>query len=238
MAKSTKVILSGGSRASQRLARQHIGKLKDHIIRPQTKQRYEAAVARVFRWLDAHKLKLPANVSEVDRLLEEYLEYLWSQGGPKGWAGDALSGLTHFIPRLRGELRGAWRLYRAWGQLEIPARAAPISMDVAFALTGIAVVQDDMGFAVLILLGFFGILRTGEALGLCVGDLTFSQNLDKVHIHLGYTKSGLRKGVVEASVIEDPEIVFFVHAAIGNWDKKRLLYTGTHVRFRIVFPIA
>jgi len=108
-------------------------------------------------------------------------------------------------------------------------------VDVVYALAGMAIVQNDIGFALLVLVGFFGILRTGEMLGLSVRDFTFSQNLDRVHIDLGRTKSGARKGTVEATVIDEPDVVLFVRAVTSDWEPFRLLYCDSPQKFRVAF---
>eukprot|EP00974_Lingulodinium_polyedra_P040827 3923579-Lingulodinium_polyedra.AAC.1 len=56
--------------------------------------------------------------------------------------------------------------------------------------------------------GFYGILRTGEVLSLTRGDLAIRGSL--VHIELGWTKGGQRKGCTEASFFEEPSLAPFV----------------------------
>eukprot|EP00971_Amphidinium_carterae_P284603 5650605-Amphidinium_carterae.1 len=46
-------------------------------------------------------------------------------GHRKGLAGDTFSGMQCFL-RKRGVLTYSWRLCRAWGKCELPARAPPM----------------------------------------------------------------------------------------------------------------
>ena len=51
----------------------------------------------------------------LDDMLQRWIEDLWETGEPQNLPNDAFSGLQHFIPALRGQLRGAARFLNAWG---------------------------------------------------------------------------------------------------------------------------
>ena len=61
-----------------------------------------------------------SNTAEgVDMKLCDYIENLWQEGDTKAWAADAISGMMHFVPQLRGQLRGAGRLMKPWGKIRV-----------------------------------------------------------------------------------------------------------------------
>ena len=98
----------------------------------------------------------------LDRQACGYLEYLWENGESKGYAGDALSGMQHFL-MTRRRCPGSWRLLTTWGRLELPCRAPPLPALVALALSGLALSQGLQDFAAIVLVAFHCFLRIGEA---------------------------------------------------------------------------
>ena len=119
--------------------------------------------------------------------------------------GDALCGLQHYWPQVKGELRGAWRLYRNWRRIEVPQRAPPLPRSIALALIGLFLKWEEPQMAFLVGLGFHTFLRTGEILSLLYTD---------VHLHRGAhgavtvrkSKTGLRFNIDEAVAIYDVEL--------------------------------
>lgn len=59
-----------------------------------------------------------------------------------------------------------WRLLKAWSVHEIPSRALPLSEDALHTMVGRAVFRKQHRFALSLLVGYYGVLRTGEILGL------------------------------------------------------------------------
>ena len=94
----------------------------------------------------------------LDDMLQRWIEDLWETGETKNLPNDAISGLQHFIPALRGQLRGAARFLSAWGRHELPTRATPLSALFASALAGAASLARDFPMAVGILLAFHAFL--------------------------------------------------------------------------------
>ena len=60
-------------------------------------------------------------------------------------------------------LPATWRLLKAWSIHEIPARAPPLPEDALHTMVGYALLFK---FALSLLVGFYGVLRTGEILGI------------------------------------------------------------------------
>ena len=120
-------VLAKRTRAQRRQERQALGRLKSQVVSPKTEERYLTSVSRFLEFLIAHGKPYPQSFLILDREVSLFIEELWEQGDPKGWAGDCLSGLGHFIPSCKPYLVGAWRLHAAWGRAELPCRAPPFT---------------------------------------------------------------------------------------------------------------
>lgn len=125
-------------------------------------------------------------------------------------ASDTVAGLQDKDPRLRGQLPGSWRLLKTWAVNEIPNRAPPLPVHVLHALVGWAFFHQHITFGVSLLIGFYGMLRTGEILGLSSHHVAGNQSASKYVISFGLTKSGKRQGAAESVVIGYDLVVEFL----------------------------
>eukprot|EP00438_Fugacium_kawagutii_P002591 Skav214080 [mRNA] locus=scaffold2927:68069:70095:- [translate_table: standard] len=190
-----RVLLAGRSVAERRRLRRGI-RLRDYTITEKTRARYSAAVAKLLPFLEAQP-----DLSELDQIISDWIELEWVRGSPLCHIADALSGLHHFWPELRGRLREAWRLFKSWRRIETPSRAPPITVDIVRAFIGRAVLSDQLAFASLVAVGFHGLLRTGELLTLQFRDLEL--NSECGILSLRATKSGQRTNTLEAVALRD-----------------------------------
>eukprot|EP00971_Amphidinium_carterae_P315993 6281187-Amphidinium_carterae.1 len=101
---------------------------------------------------------------------------MWEAGGPSSTAATTLAGLHYYKPSWAQYLRKAWRLYRAWLKAEPACRATPMPSLVALGMAGAAYRMGDLDVSVLILLGFDGMLRTGELFQLTKKDIRLVQS--------------------------------------------------------------
>eukprot|EP00435_Cladocopium_sp_Y103_P006537 s2887_g2.t1 len=158
-------------------ARQNVGSLQSQVVQPKTLKRYERAVHAFLDFLIAHELSYPRSNALLDSFVCGYIEELWENGDPKGWAGDLLSGLGHLIPSCKGSLTGGWRLHAAWGRAELPVRALPFTPKIVYALAQQAFDRQWKDTGVLLLLGFHRYPRSGELFQARKADFTF----DRLH---------------------------------------------------------
>lgn len=177
-----------------------LGTLKDLAVQPATKRRYDKAAEGFFTLLKQENLVLPTRKDRLDPLLCEYLEHLWATGVGRGQANDTVAALQHLQPSLRGHLAGAWRLLKTWAINEIPNRAPPIPEQVVRAVAGWAFFHGHYTFGVLIVLGFYCMLRSGELMGLNSSHMC-SLKEKQALISLGMTKGGKRQGAAESVVL-------------------------------------
>eukprot|EP00974_Lingulodinium_polyedra_P066767 6462358-Lingulodinium_polyedra.AAC.1 len=132
-------VLARATRAERAQDRRHIGSLAQALILPRTLRRYSTACNMLFDHLEAVGGAGNQTWDSLGVNTAEFVEKLWHEGEGKQLAVDALAGLQHFIPRSRYALPSAWRLIKAWGRLELPARASPITVEMLFGLVGFMV---------------------------------------------------------------------------------------------------
>eukprot|EP00438_Fugacium_kawagutii_P025235 Skav236124 [mRNA] locus=scaffold900:157689:158519:- [translate_table: standard] len=103
---------------------------------------------------------------DMDCMASEYVEFLWEEGYPKAEASYALAALQFFRPQSKGVLVWAWKMTKAWSQLEMPIRATPLTPELVLSLAGQCFKWKQTRLGWLIVLGFAGMLRTTELLTL------------------------------------------------------------------------
>ena len=191
----------------RRIERERLGRLGDLTVMPATLARYQSAVERFLGFLSQHDLPYPCTYARCDELVCLFFNELWEAGDPRGWASDVLSGLVHFIPGLRSHLNGAWRLHKAWGRAELPARAPPLSCLYVHALAAWASREGLFDTMILLLLGFHAYLRSGELFSLRQQCLQLQASTGRGVVSLPLTKSGQRLGVQESVTLDDAWLV-------------------------------
>ena len=56
---------------------------------------------------------MPRDPLSLDIMMVEYVNHAWHEGESRRYVGDTISGLTNFLPDLKGQLRASWRLFSA-----------------------------------------------------------------------------------------------------------------------------
>ena len=182
-----------------------MGRLSQLTVQPKTKERYSKAVERFYQYLRDNEIILPQQRSGLDFIVSEYLEFLWSDGEGRSLASDTLAGLQDRDPHLKGHLASSWRLLKTWMANEIPCRAPPLSELALQTLAGHALFQGQPVFCLSLLVAFYGLLRTGEVLGLRNKDISQTGPSSVAVISLGLTKGGKRAGAAESVTIAEEE---------------------------------
>ena len=91
-----------------------------------------------------------------------------------------------------------------WHTHEIPNRAPPLPEVVLKAMVGYSLFNNKPLFALSLLLGFYGMMRTGEVLGLRRNQVEVKSANGPAVLSLGLTKSGKRQGAesITLTVVE------------------------------------
>lgn len=198
-------VLGKRSRRERQQQRKALGKLRSQVVSPKTEERYLSAVSRFLSFLISQGKGYPQNFLVLDLEVSAFIEELWEQGDPKGWAGDCLSGLGHFIPACKPYLVGSWRLHSAWGRAELPCRAPPFTPLLLYAVAQSAVNHDWVDLAVLLILGFHTFARAGELFQAKAGDFVLGPRSGTWTLPL--SKGGQRQGVTESILLTDPFVI-------------------------------
>ena len=193
--------LEGQSKEERKRIRKQLGSLQSLTVQPATRVRYDKALAGFFEYLRSVGQALPKEKRLMDGFACDYLEHLWSNGEGRARAADTLAGLQDTQPQLKGSLPGAWRHLHTWNSNEIPSRAPPMPVEILESMVGYALFKGEPHFALSLLLGFYGLLRTGEILALTRQQVTVSQQGKTAILSLGLTKSGKRQGAAESVTI-------------------------------------
>ena len=198
--------LEGATQADRAKIRKQLGTLHSLTVQPVTRARYQQARDAFYEWLRQENLVLPSSAYHLDLVVSDYLEYLWASGQGRSCGSNILAGLQDAQPHLKGKLKMAWRLMKAWVTNEVPNRAPPLPLDALYAMVGYSLFHNDSAFALSLLLGFFGLLRTGELLSVKNRHISVRDAKGPAVISLGLTKSGKRQGAAEHVTIHMEDV--------------------------------
>ena len=157
---------------------------------------------------------------QLDEATSDWVQLCWETGESLHIVNDGLCGLHHYQPWTKSCIPLAWRLFKVWRKVEAPNRAPPLTAEIVTAMAFYAAAHNDLSFATLLLLGFFGLLRTGEILQLRTMDLMAKG--ERGLISLKDTKTGLRNAAQETVSFEDHITLEFVRALIEVKEKQNL----------------
>ena len=232
-----KVVIENRDPQIRAQQRQQLGTLRQLTVQPATRARYDKALTAFLQFLRNNNLQLPTQRDRIDCLAAEYLEHLWCTGAGRGLASDTLAALQDQNPRLKGLLQTSWRLLKTWHAHEIPNRAPPFPEYILHCLVGWALLKKDLSFAVSLLVGFYGMLRTGELLDIQKNHISFSVQSGVAVITLGYTKGGKRMGVSESITLTHENAIKFLKQWLSLATPAQKFCTS-HARWRARFSEA
>ena len=201
MGKVGKKHVEGSTREQRKAVRKKLGPLRELTVQTRTKDRYAHARQGFYSYLRQNQLSLPRKREDLDPLVSDFIEFLWSSGEGRSRANDTVAGLQDKDPKLRGQLPSCWRLLKTRSLNELPNRAPPFPERVVQAMAGHAFTNGEFNFGLSLLLGFYCMLRTGELLGLCSHHISLSSPKKVAIISLGLTKGGQRQGAAESATL-------------------------------------
>ena len=196
--------------------------LKYRGIAPVTRQRYEKQLRQFFEYIRHMHIPFPKSWRDLDQRVAEYIDHMFLEGEPVGYAGDLLSGMSRFMPGARLRMPTARLWFRNWTREVVRKRALPIPVSVVKGLVGIALAMDRLDLAAIVGLGFLCMLRTSEMYNLRVRDVAFGPGLATAVIALPQTKtSGPNTDEV---VLRHSRVVRALHAVFSDLEQNDVVY--------------
>lgn len=142
-----------------------------------------------------------SHLIDLDEKVCNWIQQRWEAGDSVHIVSDALCGLHYFEPWTKRGIPTAWRIFATWRKLESPSRAPPLTAVIIYSMANYAVTHCNLPMASLLLLGFFGLLRTGELLAIRPCDILVGN--DRIILSLIDTKTGKKDNVTEMVSFQD-----------------------------------
>jgi integrase len=200
------VLAGKASRAERRHRRRHIV-LDDAAFSDKTQVRYYSALKKLLPYLEGL-----VSEADLDSTVCSWIRNMWRSGEPLLTVGDGLSSLHFFQPWTKRKIPHSWKLFQVWKRIEIPSRAAPLTLELVRSMAAYELDNDHLEMAAILLVSFHCLLRTGEALKLRAHDITLNSKFGIVS--LKETKSGRRNSANEAITISYPIVLETVQALV------------------------
>lgn len=229
MGRSTRSFVLGRRSKAERVRERQGIVLKDRLVTRKTLGQYYKFTRKLLPWI-----RNLTSDDDLDETVCSWVEHYWETGRLLYQVSCALCGLQFFMPWAKGRISQSWKLFRLWRKLEIPCRAPPITAELTFSFAALAIHRGDLMFAGLLLLGFEGLLRTGELLHLRGTDVLIRDDVGLVR--LDETKTSFNKGAEEFVPLQHPWVLMVVSTLLSCLAEQRVLsepiWKGTPAAFR------
>ena len=168
--------------------------IKAHLklvgISKTTRILYNKAFGRFFVWGDANAVPQAQSYEELEDQLGEF--FLYQRDRPLNHAGDCLAGFKRLHPRTKRHLATDSQFLNNWVKVT-KQKALPVSGRMVKAMAAYALANGEKRFAISLLIGYAGLLRTAEIVNLRIGDFNVLRQNAAI-IALRDTKSAKRAG--------------------------------------------
>ena len=176
------------------------------------------------------------HIDSLSEWLEEYMIFLFLQKRSRRAAAETLNALTQQFGWVRSSLAGPWNLLKTWEQLEPVQHHPPMPAQVLFALAAIAQLWHWPRMAAILVLGFFGLLRPAELIGLRRKDLALPTDIfenDVLYLRLGQPKTRLRAASSQHVRIDYPGVATWLSLLIGSIPLWSRIWSGSWSAFKL-----
>ena len=211
------------------------GPRKAHIryeaITTGTIHRYEVAILRFFQFLRLHDRVYPATLAELDVEVSEFINHLYQDDSPLYWATYLVCGFKRFYPKCKRHLDTSSQYLNNWTRAVRRTRALPLPADACLAMASISLLWGWPRFGLSLLLGFLGLLRTGEILSIMKKQVSILGGGSLLVIALPNSKGAKRKGRPEYVRIHDTEVIRAVALLLGSLSPDERLFPGGFRQF-------
>ena len=196
-----------------------------------TVAKYEVHARKLFIYLKKENILTPRSARTFDRVLSNYINYLWEDDFDHGMASSTLSALVRFLPELRHGLPISRQYLNNWQRILHRKQALALPKHIVFGMVGYAVAHDMVSFGVVLLVGIRCLLRTMEAVDLRVRDIKFLFQSNKVCLFLENSKRASRIGIPEHVFCDIPMVVQALHEVVKDKDPNEFIYQGNQSSF-------
>ena len=193
----------------QRVSQRRNVLLWDAASTKRTQERYVEGL----RQLKPHLKKIKSS-KDLDEAVSEWIQLSWEKGDSLHIVNDGLCGLQRYYPWVKHKIPLSWRLFSVWRKVEAPNRAPPLTKEIVDSFVMYAIAHRDLSFAAMMVLGFYGLLRTGELMQIRPSDILVGRRA--AVISLKDTKSGLRNAAHETVSITEDLALEVLRAAISE----------------------
>eukprot|EP00438_Fugacium_kawagutii_P000873 Skav218505 [mRNA] locus=scaffold1564:7454:12902:+ [translate_table: standard] len=226
------------TKAERKLEREKIGRLDEQKVSPLTLGRYEQSLQELATFLRTPRASL-LEQPDLEQVLNDYIQHLWEEGDTKTFASYAVAAVQFHKPALKGHLKGPWRLLSLWGKLEQPVRATPLDPEMLFAFCGVLLEWQWPELAYLSVIGFCGLLRTGEIFHLRRKHVVLPQRQSQsAVIFLQDTKTTQRNQLLwEKVILQEQVAVAALRRLCANKAPDDFLTSTSVVKFRELWKL-
>jgi integrase len=193
--------------------------------------RYKKAVIRFFNWRRSAGFRQANSLSELDYQASEFINFLYLDESPLGWAGDFVAGLKRLYPRCKRQLETTGTYYKSWLKATLRVRALPLTPELVRGLACIALIKRQPQMAAALLVAFTGLLRIGEILSMRADQVNCLRD-NLVIISFPLSKGAQRKGSTETVLIRDPSVVRMLRFLKDSLAGPDLLFGGSYKHYR------
>ena len=103
------------------------GHVKYAGLQLSTIRKYNLAIKRFFVWLDSAEKTIPVSLEDLDEAVGEYINHLYQDDLPVGWASDVVCGFKRFYPKCRKSLQISAGYLRNWNKSVSRTQALPLT---------------------------------------------------------------------------------------------------------------
>ena len=192
--------------------------------------KYRKAVARFFAWMKGSNFPLPVTLPDLDVRAAEYINELYQDDLPLGWASDFICGLKRLYPNSKRNLETASSYLRNWQKATVRTRAMPVTLEVVQAMATVSYVRKRPEMAQALLLSFAGLLRVSEIISAKFGQLNFLKE-DYAILTLPNSKGASRSGQPETVVFKDTALIAQLKARWVSEGSQSFICPGTYGSF-------
>lgn len=182
-----------------------------------------------------------SQVPQMTSSLIKYGQLLFQSGRPQREFAETLNCVVAKYHWMKGSVGGAWKLLSTWQTLEPPELHPPMPLKVLQAMILLALSWGWTRMAILLLTGFYGLLRVCEVLALTVEDFSLPTEHDAasaVFVRILEPKSRRRGARHQYVRIELPDVISFLTSCLKTLPSlMRIWPSSSHIyvtRFKML----